>query len=142
MAKVKIGDKVKVLYHGKLEDGTTFDSSEGREPLSFTVGQGQVIKGFEKAVEGMEPGEKKTVRISVEDAYGHVDKENFIEFSKEELPEDLKPEVGLELHLSDNEGNNYPVVISEIRHDSIILDANHPLAGKNLIFDIELVSIG
>lgn len=141
MPKVKNGDIVRVHYHGKLKDGTTFDSSEGREPLEFKVGEGQVIKGFDKALEGMEPGEKKTVNIPVEEAYGQAAEENFVEFPKSDFPKDLKPEVGLQLHLSDNQGNHYPVVVSEIKEASVVLDANHPLAGKDLIFDIELVSI-
>lgn len=141
MAKVKTGDTVKVHYHGRLKDGTTFDSSEGREPLEFKVGEGQVIKGFDEALEGMESGEKKTVDIPVEEAYGQPVKENFIEFPKADFPKDMTPKTGLQLHLSDNDGNQYPVVISEIKEESIILDANHPLAGKDLIFEIELVDI-
>lgn len=141
MPKVKNGDTVSVHYHGKLKDGTTFDSSEGREPLEFKVGAGQVIKGFDKALEGMEPGEKKTVDIPVEEAYGEAAKENFVEFPKSDFPKDLKPEVGLQLHLSDNQGNHYPVVVSEVKEESVVLDANHPLAGKDLVFEIELVSI-
>lgn len=141
MAKVQAGDTVQVHYHGRLRDGTTFDSSEGREPLEFKVGSGQVIKGFDDAMEGMEPGEKKTVDIPVDAAYGQSAEENFLEFPKTEFPQDMTPEVGLQLHLSDNQGNHFPVVITEVRENSVILDANHPLAGKDLIFEIELVAI-
>lgn len=141
MAKVQAGDTVQVHYHGRLKDGTTFDSSEGREPLEFKVGSGQVIKGFDKAMEGMEPGEKKTVDIPVDEAYGQAAEENFLEFPKTEFPQDMTPEVGLQLHLSDNQGNHFPVVITEVRENSVILDANHSLAGKDLIFEIELIAI-
>jgi len=141
MSKVKKGDTVNVNYHGKLTDGTTFDSSEGKAPLQFKVGEGQVIKGFDEALLDMEEGEKKTVNIPVEEAYGAPVKENFIEFKKTDFPPDLKPEIGLQLHLSDNQGNQFPVTVSEIKEESVVLDANHPLAGKDLIFDIELVSI-
>jgi len=141
MPQVKNGDTVKVHYHGKLKDGTTFDTSEGKEPLEFKVGEGQVIKGFDKALEGMTPGEEKTVNIPAEEAYGQAVKENFVTFPKSEIPQDIEPQVGLQLHLSDNQGNQFPVVISEVTEDAVVLDANHPLAGKDLIFDITLVSI-
>lgn len=142
MATVKAGDTVSVHYHGKLTDGTTFDSSEGRAPLQFTVGEGQVIKGFDDALIDMAIGDKKTVNIPVDEAYGPARSENFIEFPKSDFPEDMKPEVGIQLHLSDNMGNHFPVVVSEVKEDSVVLDANHPLAGKDLVFDIELVGIG
>lgn len=141
MAKVKTGDTVQVHYHGKLTDGTTFDSSEGRDPLQFTVGNGQVIKGFDDALVDMEVGDKKTVEIPVENAYGQPAEENYLEFPKSDFPEDMKPEVGMQLHLSDNQGNHFPVAVKEVKEESVILDANHPLAGKDLIFEIELVSI-
>ncbi|HLU17451.1 MAG TPA: peptidylprolyl isomerase [Edaphocola sp.] len=142
MAQVKAGDSVKVHYHGKLTDGTTFDSSEGREPLEFVVGQGQVIKGFDNALIGMTIGEKKSVHIPVDEAYGPAQPENMLEFPKSEFPEGAEPEVGMHMHLSDNQGNVFPVVIAEVKENSVILDANHVLAGKDLIFDIELVAIG
>jgi len=141
MTQVKNGDNVRVHYHGKLNDGSTFDSSEGRAPLEFKVGTGQVIKGFDDALEGMKIGDKKTVVIPAEHAYGEVSEQNVIEYPLSEFPEDMKPEVGLELHMSDNEGNNFPVVIKEVKADTVVLDANHPLAGKELTFDIELVEI-
>ncbi len=142
MAQVKAGDTVKVHYHGKLTDGTTFDSSEGREPLQFVVGQGQVIKGFDDALIGMTVGDKKTVDIPVEEAYGPANPENMLEFPKSDFPEGSEPEVGMQMHLSDNQGNVFPVIIAEVKAESVILDANHVLAGKDLVFDIELVEIG
>jgi len=142
MEKVKSGDNVKVHYHGKLQDGTTFDSSEGREPLEFTAGTGQVIKGFDNAVLDMAPGEKKTVHIPVDEAYGPRNEDMMMEYPITEFPEDMKPEPGMQLHMSDNTGNVFPVTIMEVLDEVVILDANPPLAGKDLIFEIELVSIG
>lgn len=141
MSKVKSGDTVNVHYHGKLTDGTTFDSSEGKTPLKFKVGEGSVIKGFDNALLDMEVGDKKSVTIPVQEAYGEPAKENFIEFPKTEFPEGMQPEVGMQLNLTDNQGNNFPVVIAEVKEEHVILDANHPLAGKELVFDLELVSI-
>ena len=142
MQQVKTGDKVNVHYHGKLTDGTTFDSSEGRAPLSFTAGSGQVIVGFDNAVIGMNIGDKKTVQIPVAEAYGDRDDNMVIELPLSEFPADQAPEVGMELQMSNNQGNLFNVVITEIKDDTMVLDANHPLAGMDLIFDIELVSIG
>lgn len=142
MSKVKTGDSVQVHYHGRLKDGITFDSSEGRDPLPFTVGAGQVIKGFDDALIDMEIGDKKTLEIPVELAYGPSSPDNLIEFAKTEFPEEMKPEIGMQLHLNDNQGNVIPVIVAEIKEASVILDANHPLAGKDLIFDIELIAIG
>jgi peptidylprolyl isomerase len=141
MQQVKSGDTVRVHYHGKLDDGSTFDSSEGRDPLEFTVGSGQVIKGFDEAMLDMKPGEKKTVNIPVEQAYGQRNDDMMMEYPKSEFPADMKPEVGMELHMSDNMGNVFPVVIEAVNDETVILDANHPLAGKDLTFDLELVSI-
>ena len=142
MGQVKTGDKVNVHYHGKLEDGTTFDSSEGRAPLSFTAGSGQVIAGFDNAVIGMNVGDKKTVHIPIAEAYGDRDDTMIIELPLTDFPADQKPEVGMELQMSNNHGNLFNVVITEIRDTTLVLDANHPLAGMPLVFDIELVSIG
>ncbi len=141
MAQVKKGDTVKVHYHGKLTDGTTFDSSTGRDPLEFEVGAGMMIKGFDDGVIDMTVGEKKTISIPAEDAYGASDPENIIEFPIVNFPEDMKPEVGMQLNMRDNAGHSFPVVITEVKEESVLLDANHPLAGKELIFDIELVEI-
>lgn len=142
MTQVKSGDTVKVHYHGKLTDGTTFDTSEGRDPLEFKVGEGQVIKGFDDALADMKVGDKKTVEIPVDQAYGQRNDNMVMEYPKSDFPADMTPEVGLQLHMSDNSGNTFPVVITEVKEEAVMLDANHPLAGKDLIFDIELVSIG
>ena len=142
MSKVKAGVKVNVHYHGKLVDGTTFDSSEGRDPLTFVVGEGQVIKGFDNALIDMEVGEKKSVHIPVDEAYGPASPENIVEFPKTEFPAEMEPQVGMQLQLQNNEGHIIPVVIIEVKEETVVLDANFPLAGKDLIFDIELVSIG
>ena len=141
MQQVKNGDTVRVHYHGKLTNGSTFDSSEGREPLEFTVGEGQVIKGFDDALVNMTVGEKKTVNIPVDQAYGQRNEDMMMEYPKTEFPADMKPEPGMQLHMSDNTGNVFPVVITEVQDEVVILDANHPLAGEDLIFDLELVSI-
>ncbi len=141
MQKVKNGDTVQVHYHGKLEDGSTFDSSEGRAPLEFKVGSGQVIKGFDEAVMDMQTGDKKTVNIPVDKAYGAKSDEAMIEFPRAEFPEDMKVEEGMALQMSDEHGNIIPVVVQELRGETVILDANHPLAGKDLTFDLELVGI-
>ena len=141
MQQVKNGDTVKVHYQGRLTDSTVFDSSEGREPLEFEVGAGQVIKGFEDGVLGMEVGQKRTIEIPVEEAYGEADPQMLMEFPIDRLPKDLKPEVGMQLTMRDNAGNPIPVIVAEVKDDAIIIDGNHPLAGEDLVFDLELVEI-
>ncbi|MBA2249292.1 MAG: peptidylprolyl isomerase [Chitinophagaceae bacterium] len=141
MREVKQGDVVKVHYTGKLTDGEQFDSSTGREPLEFTVGAGQMIKGFDAAMPGMKVGDKKTINIMPADAYGEKNEEAIIEFPKKNVPEDMKLEPGMQLQLRNESGQPFPVTIVEIKDDVIILDANHSLAGKELVFDIELVEI-
>ena len=141
MQQVKAGDTVKVHYTGKLSSGEQFDSSEGREPLEFIVGAGQMIKGFDAALPGMATGDKKTINISAEDGYGERVDEAIIEFPKENVPPDMKLEPGMTLTLSNQQGQPVPVVVVEVREDAVILDANHFLAGQELIFDIELVEI-
>jgi FKBP-type peptidyl-prolyl cis-trans isomerase 2 len=141
MSKVKVSAKVKVHYTGKLLDGQIFDSSLEREPLEFEVGQGQMIKGFEAAVLGMEKGDKKEVTLAPEEAYGEHRPEMTQEVKKTDLPEDLKPEVGMTLMSSTPDGQQFKVNVAEVREDSILIDANHPLAGKSLVFDIEVVEI-
>jgi FKBP-type peptidyl-prolyl cis-trans isomerase 2 len=141
MQQVKSGDTVKVHYHGKLTDGSTFDSSEGREPLEFEVGSGMVIPGFDNGVTGMSVGEKKTINIPVEDAYGPKQDDMIMEFPRDRFPADMVPEEGMQLNMSNGAGQNFPVVIREVRDDSVLLDANHPLAGEDLTFDLELVEI-
>jgi peptidylprolyl isomerase len=141
MQQVKTGDKVKVHYHGKLTSGETFDSSEGRAPLEFEVGGGMVIKGFDDGVTGMVVGEKKTINIPYNEAYGPRNPEMVIEFPKERFPADMQIEVGMPLVMSGNQGEQIKVVIVQIKENSVLLDANHPLSGQDLIFDIELVEI-
>ena len=141
MKQAKNGDSVKVHYHGRLNDGATFDSSNGREPLAFKLGSGMVIKGFDDGIMGMIVGDKKTINIPFVDAYGASEPERIIEFPKEQFPEDLKPEVGMGLQMNDHDGNVIPVVITEVKESTVVLDANHPLAGKDLIFDLELMEI-
>ncbi len=141
MQQVKNGDKVKVHYHGKLRSGETFDSSDGREPLEFTVGSGQVIKGFDEGVMGMNVGDKRTVEITPGDAYGEKEAERIVEFPKTQFPPDMIPEVGMQLMMNDGEGQSLPVIVTEVKEETVLLDANHPLAGQDLIFDIELVEV-
>lgn len=141
MKQVKEGDVVKVHYTGKLANGEEFDSSQGREPLEFTVGAGQMIKGFDDAMPGMNVGDKKTITIPPADGYGERSEDALIEFPKENIPEDMKLEAGMSLTLSNQDGQPVPVVVKEIRDDIVLLDANHFLAGENLVFDIELVEI-
>ena len=142
MQQVQKGDIVNVHYHGTLTDGTIFDSSAGREPLKFTAGEGQVIKGFDDAVLTMKVGDKKTVNIPVGEAYGHRNDDMTMEYPITDFPADMQPAVGMELQMGDNQGNVFPVVIVEVGDETVVLDANHPLAGKDLVFDLELVSIG
>jgi FKBP-type peptidyl-prolyl cis-trans isomerase 2 len=141
MQAVKNGDTVRVHYHGKLTNGTTFDSSEGREPLEFQVGAGMVIKGFDNGVVDMKVGDKRTLEIPVDEAYGPKNAELIMEFPKSNIPADLNPQVGMELQMSNPEGQVFRVKVDAIGDDSITLDANHPLAGEALIFDVELVEI-
>jgi peptidylprolyl isomerase len=141
MQQVKSGDKVKVHYHGKLTSGETFDSSEGRQPLEFEVGSGMVIKGFDDGVTGMKVGEKKTLNIPAAEAYGEKSPDYIIEYPKAQFPADMQLELGMPLVMSNAAGQQFQVKVSEIKDETIILDANHPLAGEALIFDIELVEI-
>lgn len=139
---VKSGDTVKVHYTGKFEDGIIFDSSVGGEPLEFTIGGSEVIAGFEDAALGMDVGEKKTVSIDPENAYGTYNDNLLMDMPKKYFPQDITPELGMRLIIVDNNGEELPVVVAEIQDESVRLDANHPLAGKTLVFDIELVAIG
>lgn len=141
MSTVEEGNTVKVHYTGKLKDGQVFDTSEEREPIEFEIGAGQMIPGFEKAVVGMEKDESKTVEIESDEAYGDVNDELFLEVPKSELPDNIDPEVGMQLQVQQQEGQQIPVQITEVKDSSITLDANHPLAGKDLVFDIKVVDI-
>ena len=141
MSQAKSGDSVKIHYTGTLEDGTQFDSSSGREPLAFELGSGQVIPGFEKAVEGMSVGDNKTVNIPAEEAYGPHNQQMVQDVPRSALPEDLTPEIGMGLQAQGPDGQVANLVVTAVEEDSITVDGNHPLAGKALNFDIELVSI-
>lgn len=139
--EAKKGNSVKVHYTGKLKDGTVFDSSKDREPLEFTLGEGMMIAGFENAVVGMQPGDKKIAEMPVDEAYGQPREDMLIEIEKAQVPEDIKPEVGMQLSMSNAEGQPVPVKIAEVKDSTIILDANHPLAGQDLVFELELVEV-
>ncbi len=141
MAQAKSGDKVAVHYTGKLQDGSVFDSSAGRDPLEFVIGAGMVVPGFDAAVAGMEPGEKKEAEISSEQAYGAAREELKINVKREEIPENLDVTVGQRLAVRTPDNREVPVMVTEVSDAAVTLDANHPLAGKDLIFDIELVAI-
>lgn len=141
MGQAKKGDTVTVHYTGKLEDGTIFDSSADRDPIEFEIGANQVIRGFESAVIGMNPGEKKTTTIPADDAYGPRRDEMIVQVDRSELPDDLDPDVGDQLQLRQPDGQNVRVRVSNVSESKLTLDANHPLAGKELTFDIELVDV-
>lgn len=130
-----------VHYTGKFSDGTVFNTTDNNAPLSFTVGVGQVIKGFDAAIMDMEPGEKRTVVVPVAEAYGERNEDLVIEFPISEFPEGDKPQIGMELMMGDNAGNTFPCIVVEVKEDSVMLDANHPLSGHELTYDIHLLSI-
>lgn len=141
MASAKPGDTVQVHYTGRLEDGTIFDSSAQREPLAFQLGAGQIIPGFEKAVEGLEPGQKTTTLIPAAEAYGPHSEDAMVKVPRSEMPPEIKPEVGQQLQMQQDNGQPITVRIVEVDESTVMLDANHPLAGKNLEFEIELVAV-
>ena len=141
MSQAKTGDTVHVHYTGKLDDGTEFDSSAGRDPLEFAVGGGQVIAGFDKAVEGMTAGDTKSVRIPAEEAYGSHHVQLVQEVPRSALPDEIEPVVGMRLQTPGPEGQAIQLVVTAVSADSITVDGNHPLAGQALNFEIELVKI-
>lgn len=141
MAQAKEGDIVRVHYTGKLEDGTVFDTSGDRAPLEFTIGRGQIIPGFEKAVVGMEPGETKTATIPPEEAYGPRREDMTLTVDREQFPEEINPEPGQQLQVQQPDGRAAVVVVSDVSESTVTLDANHPLAGRPLTFDIRLVEV-
>ena len=141
MSQAKSGDTVKIHYTGTLDDGTQFDSSQGRDPLEFEVGSGQVIPGFEKAVEGMTVGDSKSVRIEADEAYGPRHDQLVQEVDRSVLPDDLNPETGMALQSSSPDGQVTQFMVTDVTDQTITVDANHPLAGQALSFDIELVDI-
>ena len=141
MSEAKAGDSVSIHYTGKLDDGTEFDSSAGRDPLKFEVGSGQVIAGFDKAVEGMSVGDNKNVRIEPGDAYGERHDQLVQVVPRSALPDEINPSVGMPLQSRSPDGQVMNLTITEVNDESITVDANHPLAGFALNFDIELVAI-
>jgi len=142
MTQVKTGDTVRIHYTGTLNDGTTFDSSAGRDPLQFEVGSGQIIPGLDKEIPGMAVGDKKTVNIPASEAYGEVNPQMQQAIPRAQIPAEIPVEVGARLQMQTPEGQVIPVTVAAVDEQTVTLDANHPLAGKDLTFDIELVSIG
>lgn len=141
MGAAEAGSSVKVHYTGKLDDGTVFDSSRERTPIEFTIGEGQLIGGFENAVVGMALNDTKTINIPAAEAYGEHRSELVVDVKKSQFPENIVPEEGLHLDLKNPEGKVMKAVITSVGEDEVTLDANHPLAGKDLTFDLELVEI-
>ena len=141
MAEVKSGDTVQIHYTGTLKDGTTFDSSQGRDPLEFVVGSGQIIPGLDSALPGMTEGDKKVVQVPSDEAYGPVNPEMRQAVPREGIPADIPLDPGTQLQMQTPEGQALPVTVVEVDETTVTLDANHPLAGKDLQFDIELVKI-
>ena len=141
MAQAKTGDTVKVHYTGKLDDGTIFDTSIKREPLQFTIGEGKIIPDFEQAVIGMNPGETKNVQIPSDNAYGPHLEDRVMVVDRSEFPEDLKPEVDQRLQVRQSDGQVFAVTVIDVSESKVTLDGNHPLAGKDLTFDIQLSEI-
>ena len=141
MTQVKENNTVKVNYTGKLADGQIFDSSEGKEPLEITLGQGQLIPGFEKGLIDMKLNEKKTITIAKDEAYGDVNTALIQEVNKEQLPQDMAPEVGMGLVSKSPDGEEINLLVVEVKDKTIVVDGNHPLAGKDLVFDLEVLEI-
>ena len=141
MAQAQSGDTVAVHYTGTLSDAQVFDSSEGREPITFTLGAGQVIPGFEQGVAGMSPGDKKTIHIPAEQAYGPHDERLVLDVDRAQFPPDVEPEVGQQFQVQQQDGQSLMVTVTGVTPSHVQLDANHPLAGQDLTFEIELVEI-
>lgn len=141
MSQVKENDTVKVHYTGKLTDGQVFDTSQGKDPIEFTLGKGQLIPGFEKGLLDMKVNEKKTITIPKEEAYGEPREDLVQEVEKNQLPEEIKPEVGMGLVSRTPDGREMNLVVAEVKEETIVVDGNHPLAGKDLVFDLEVVEI-
>jgi peptidylprolyl isomerase len=137
----KKGDTVKVNYTGRSEDGSVFESSVGLIPLVFTIGSDEVVQGFEEAVLGMHPGERKTVVVQPEEGFGMYDEDLIFEVGKDELPEDFYPQVGVDFDMVDEEGQELSATVIEVNEDHILVDANAPLAGKSVVYEIELLEI-
>jgi peptidylprolyl isomerase len=135
------GDTVRVHYRGTLDDGREFDASFGREPLEFTLGAGEVIAGFDRAVTGLAPGQSRTAHLSAEEAYGPYREEMVLKVPREQFPAGITPEAGQQLELAQEDGRRIPVLVAAVSEDTVTLDANHPLAGRDLTFEVELVEI-
>ncbi len=142
MAEIKKGDTVRIHYTGTLSDGSVFDSSKDRDPLEFTYGEGQIIPGLELGMEGMSVGDTRVVEVPAEQAYGPVLPEARRAVPREDLPEEVPMELGTQVHAHNEEGQVMTLTIFEVTETHVVLDANHPLAGKDLSFDVELISIG
>jgi peptidylprolyl isomerase len=141
MKEAQVGDLVSVHYTGKLKNGEVFDSSKDRNPLEFTLGNKELLAGFEDGVEGMKPGESRSVTLEPENAFGDRREDLLLKLPKNEFPQNITPSVGLQLRLSNASGNEMTVVITEVGEDSVTLDGNHPLSGQTVVFDIELLEI-
>lgn len=141
MPGAKNGDTVKVAYTGKLDDGSVFDTTNEGEPIEFTIGQGQVLPAFEEAVVGMDSGDSKTIMIPPDEAYGDRSDELILTMDRDQVPFDREPEVGKMYRLVQKDGRSFPVTVANVSEETIVFDANHPLAGKDLTFDIQLVQI-
>jgi peptidylprolyl isomerase len=141
MAQAKIGDTVKVHYTGKLDNGTVFDTSTNRNPLEFTIGDGHIISGFEQAIIGMDINESKTIKVPSDKAYGPHREEMVVVLQRNQFPSHLKPEVGQHLRIPGPDGQGFLVIITDISDSTVTLDGNHPLAGKDLTFDVQLIDI-
>ena len=141
MSQVKANNTVKVHYTGKLADGQVFDTSEGKEPIEFVLGQGRLIPGFEQGLIDMKLNEKKTISIAKEEAYGEVNEQLIQEIERANLPQDMEPKVGMGLVSKSPEGQEMNLMIVEVKDDSVVIDGNHPLAGRDLVFDLEVVEI-
>jgi peptidylprolyl isomerase len=141
MTQAKPGDKVRIHYTGTLSDGSTFDSSEGRDPLEFTVGSGEIIPGLDKEVEGMAVGEAKSVTVAAAEAYGDHDPGRTQAVPRDQVPDHIPLDIGTQLQLQTPDGQAVAVSVAEVTEDEVVLDANHPLAGKDLNFAVELVEI-
>jgi len=142
MSTAEHGNTVHIHYTGKLTDGTVFDSSEGREPLTFELGSGQVIPGLDKGMRGMSVGDKKTIEVPCAEGYGEHHAEGVQQVAREQLPDGVSPEVGMQLQATGPNNEAVNLVVTQVTDAAITVDANHPLAGKDLVFDIELVAVG
>ena len=142
MTEVKSGDVVRIHYTGTLDDGSVFDSSQGRDPLEFTVGSGQIIPGLDKELPGMSVGDKKTVTIAPEEAYGPVHEGARQAVPRKDIPDHIPLDIGTQLQMQTQDGQGIAVTVAEVTDETVTLDANHPLAGKALTFSFEIVSVG